>query len=125
MKKLQGLAALLFLSAGAALFGAGCMATMEEPTEDGIQAGGGEETASVGLEQRRGRRATSWFAGGGGPGGSPCAWLENGAYCGGNMYVPGNPNRLYRCYQGSLISSEWCGVGDCVARPPGQPDFCI
>ncbi|TKD03956.1 hypothetical protein [Polyangium fumosum] len=123
MKKLQGLAALLFLSGGSVLLGAGCMATMEDPAEDGIQAGG-EDTASAGQEQRRGRRRFRW-GGGGGPGGSPCAWLENGAYCGGNMYEPGNPNRLYRCYQGSLLSSQWCGVGRCVKRPPGQPDFCI
>ncbi|HVK70518.1 MAG TPA: hypothetical protein VM694_38960 [Polyangium sp.] len=119
MKKLQGLAALLFLSAGSVLLGAGCMATMEEPTEDGIQAGGGEETASAGQEQRRGRRIVRWGGGGSGP----CAWLENGAYCGGNMYPGGNPKKLYRCYQGSLISSQWC-AHVCVVRPPGQPDFC-
>jgi len=121
MKKLQGLAALLFLSAGAVLLGSGCMATMEEPTEDGIQAGE-DETASAGQEARGRRRRTSWYGGGGGPGGSPCAWLEDGAYCGNNGY-PGNPNVLYRCRQGYMVSSQFCIAG-CAAMPLGIPDYC-
>ncbi|MDI1429927.1 hypothetical protein [Polyangium sorediatum] len=120
MKKLQGLAAVLFLSAGAMLLGAGCMATMEDPTEDGIQAGGGEDTASAGQEQRRGRRAVAWGGGGSGP----CAWLEDGAYCGCNMYPCGNPKKLYRCHRGKLVSTQLCAHA-CVAMPAGEPDFCV
>jgi hypothetical protein len=123
MNTLQGIASMLFISGAAALLGAGCAAT-EEPVNAGID-NDTEEEATVGSVQEEQRRRPPRGGpryGGGGGGGNPCAWLEDGAYCGGNQ-IPGNPNTLYRCRYGYQSVIQHCIYG-CQRMPQGIPDRC-
>jgi hypothetical protein len=117
MNSLHGMAAVLFVSAAAALIGAGCAAT-EEPGNTGIDSAT-EAGDTVGFVQEA---QTHTEFGGGGGGGNECSWLENGAYCGGDQ-VSGNPSTLYRCYNGYKSVITHCNWG-CKWEPPGVPDHC-
>jgi hypothetical protein len=50
-----------------------------------------------------------------------CA-LGNGLYCGGNG-VPGKPNELYRCIDGTPVLEQICDT-ECARMPPGKNDVC-
>jgi len=116
----------LLVSGAAALLGAGCAASDETVTV-GID-NATEKGATVGsvleAQQRlRPRPRPRPRFGGGGGGGNPCAWLEDGAYCGGNQ-IPGNPSVLYRCYSGYQSVIQHCIYG-CQPMPAGIPDRCF
>lgn len=115
MNTLQRMTSALVILAASALLGAGCAssdesATAGNDTEEGATLGSVQEAQDYG----RG------YGGGGTKG--PCAWLEDGAYCGGDQ-VPGNPNKLYRCLNGVQSVIQMCQYG-CQSEPAGTPDHC-
>lgn len=121
MNSLRYMASALLISGAAALLVSGCAAT-EEPVNAGIE-NATEEEATVGSVQEEQRRPPVGRYGGGGGGGNPCAWLEDGAYCGGNQ-IPGSSNTLYRCYRGYQSVIQYCIYG-CQPMPAGIPDRCF
>ena len=125
MSSMRIVTSLLAISTMAALLVAGCA------TPEGAESAGSEETvnagdgsdagAAIGSSQEALTQRGGW--GGGGGGGNACAWLQDGAYCGGNQ-IPGNPNVLYRCYHGYQSVIQFCTFG-CQPMPSGIPDHCF